>query len=155
TAHAEGLKPAGVISVDLFGRPADYDRIEPVCAAHRLWLVSDAGPSFGAAYKRRNVGTIGRATATSLYPATPRGCYGDGGAVFTDNDDLAARLKSLRVHGQGSDKYDNVRVGLNGRMDTLQAAILLEKLRIFPGGIERRNQVAARYNEALACVARV
>ena len=155
TAKAEDLKPTGVIAVDLFGQPADYDRIEPVCAAHRLWLLSDAAQSFGAAYKDRKVGTIGIATATSFYPAKPLGCYGDGGAVFTDDDDLAALLTSLRVHGQGTDKYDNVRIGLNGRLDTLQAAILLEKLRIFPEEIERRNRVAERYNAAFEGVARV
>src|SRR5215470_17593619 len=155
TAKARDLKPVGVMAVDLFGQPADYDRIEPICNAHRLWLLSDAAQSFGAAYKDRKVGTIGVATATSFYPAKPLGCYGDGGAVFTDDDDLAAVLTSLRVHGQGTDKYDNVRIGLNGRLDTLQAAILLEKLRIFPEEIERRNRVAGRYNEGLAGVARV
>jgi dTDP-4-amino-4,6-dideoxygalactose transaminase len=143
------------MTVDLFGQPADYDQIQPICVAHGLWLVSDAAQSFGAAYKGRSVGTIGIATATSFYPAKPLGCYGDGGAVFTDDDGLAALVKSLRVHGQGTDKYDNVRVGLNGRLDTLQAAILLEKLRIFPEEIARRDRVAGRYNAQLASVARV
>jgi dTDP-4-amino-4,6-dideoxygalactose transaminase len=155
TAKAHDLKPAGVISVDLFGQPADYDPIESVCTAHRLWLVADGAQSFGASYKDRNVGTIGVATATSFYPAKPLGCYGDGGAVFTDNDELAALVKSLRIHGQGTDKYDNVRVGLNGRMDTLQAAILIEKLGIFRDEIECRNRVASRYNAELAGVARI
>ena len=155
TAKAQHLRPAGVVAVDLFGQPADYDRIEPICAAHRLWLLSDAAQSFGATYKERKVGTIGIATATSFYPAKPLGCYGDGGAIFTDDDDLASVITSLRVHGQGVDKYDNVRIGLNGRLDTLQAAILLEKLRIFPEEIERRNRVADRYSTALAGVARV
>jgi len=155
TAKAHHLRPAGVVAVDLFGQPADYDRIEPICAAHRLWLLSDAAQSFGATYKGRKVGTIGVATATSFYPAKPLGCYGDGGAIFTDDDDLASVITSLRVHGQGIDKYDNVRIGLNGRLDTLQAAILLEKLRIFPEEIERRNRIADRYNTALAGVARV
>jgi dTDP-4-amino-4,6-dideoxygalactose transaminase len=144
-----------VISVDLFGQPADYDRIEAICAAHGLWLLSDAAQSFGASYKGRNVGTIGTATATSFYPAKPLGCYGDGGAVMTDNAELAAVLKSVRVHGEGRDKYDNVRVGMNGRLDTLQAAILIEKLRIFRDEIEQRDQIAMRYNEQLAAVARV
>ena len=133
SAKAQGLTPVGVISVDLFGQPADYERIEPICAAHRLWLLSDAAQSFGATYKGRKVGTIGTATATSFFPAKPLGCYGDGGAVFTDDAELAATIKSLRVHGQGSDKYDNVRIGLNGRLDTLQAAILIEKMRDLPG----------------------
>jgi dTDP-4-amino-4,6-dideoxygalactose transaminase len=155
TAEAQQLRPAGVVAVDLFGQPADYDRIEPICAAHRLWLLSDAAQSFGATYKDRKVGTIGIATATSFYPAKPLGCYGDGGAIFTDDDDLASVITSLRVHGQGVDKYDNVRIGLNGRLDTLQAAILLEKLRIFPEEIEWRNRVAGRYSTALAGVARV
>jgi dTDP-4-amino-4,6-dideoxygalactose transaminase len=155
SAKVQGLTPVGVIVVDLFGQPADYDRIEPICAAHRLWLLSDAAQSFGATYKGRNVGTIGTATATSFFPAKPLGCYGDGGAVFTDDDELAATIKSLRVHGQGSDKYDNVRIGLNGRLDTLQAAILLEKIQIFRDEIERRDKIADRYNAALAEVAQV
>jgi dTDP-4-amino-4,6-dideoxygalactose transaminase len=154
-AKSKGLKPVGVISVDLFGQPADYDAIEATCKTHRLWLLSDAAQSFGASYNGRKVGTIGAATATSFFPAKPLGCYGDGGAVFTDDDDLIDILKSLRVHGQGNDKYDNVRIGLNGRLDTLQAAILLEKLRIFPEEIERRERVAARYNDQLAGVAHV
>ena len=155
TAKTHDLNPVGVVSVDLFGQPADYNRIEAICSAHRLWLVSDAAQSFGAVYRDRNVGTIGVATATSFYPAKPLGCYGDGGAVFTDDDGLAALVTSLRVHGQGTDKYDNVRVGLNGRMDTLQAAILLEKLRVFPGEIERRNLIASRYSAGLARIVRV
>jgi dTDP-4-amino-4,6-dideoxygalactose transaminase len=155
TAKARHLEPMGVVSVDLFGQPADYDCIEAVCAAHRLWLVADASQSFGASYKGRNVGTIGVATATSFYPAKPLGCYGDGGAIFTDDDELAAVIKSLRIHGQGTDKYDNVRVGINGRMDTLQAAILIEKLNIFRDEIACRNRIAFRYNAELANVARV
>jgi len=155
TARGHGLDPTGVIAVDLFGQPADYDQIEAVCAAHDLWLMSDAAQSFGASYRGRNVGTIGAATATSFYPAKPLGCYGDGGAVFTDDDELATLLRSLRVHGQGTDKYDNINIGINGRMDTLQAAILIEKLRIFPTEIEDRNRIAANYNAELAAVARV
>src|SRR5215216_5462420 len=100
TAAADGLKPVGVMTVDLFGQPADYDRIEPVCSAHRLWLMSDAAQSFGASYKGRNVGTIGIATGTSFYPAKPLGCYGDGGAIFTNDDGLASVVQSLRIHGQ-------------------------------------------------------
>jgi len=150
TARTQDLHPAGVIAVDLFGQPADYDEIEALCATHRLWLLSDAAQSFGASYRGRNVGTIGIATATSFYPAKPLGCYGDGGAVFTDDDTLADVVKSLRVHGQGTDKYDNVRIGLNGRMDTMQAAILIEKLKIFPDEIGRRQQIAARYSAELA-----
>ena len=153
TAERFGLRPAGVISVDLFGQPADYDPIEAICAKKGLWLLSDAAQSFGATYKGRKVGTIGIATGTSFFPAKPLGCYGDGGAVFTDNDELAHTLKSLRIHGQGDGKYDNVRVGYNARLDTLQAAILIEKLRIFPEEITKRNDVAARYNKRLSKVA--
>jgi dTDP-4-amino-4,6-dideoxygalactose transaminase len=155
SAKGHGLTPVGVISVDLFGQPADYDRLESICAAHRLWLLSDAAQSFGATYNGRKVGTIGTATATSFFPAKPLGCYGDGGAVFTDDAELAATIKSLRVHGQGSDKYDNVRIGLNGRLDTLQAAILIEKMRVFQDEIESRNTIAARYNTALADITQV
>jgi dTDP-4-amino-4,6-dideoxygalactose transaminase len=155
SAKAQGLKPVGVITVDLFGQPADYDRIAPICAKQGLWLLSDAAQSFGATYKGRKVGTFGTATATSFFPAKPLGCYGDGGAVFTDDAELAATIKSLRVHGQGSDKYDNVRIGMNGRLDTLQAAILIEKLRIFQDEIEQREKIAASYNAALADIAQV
>jgi dTDP-4-amino-4,6-dideoxygalactose transaminase len=155
TAKQHGLKPVGLIAVDLFGQPADYDTLEPVCAAHGLWLLSDAAQSFGASYRGRKVGTIGLATATSFFPSKPLACYGDGGAIFTDDAELAKVLRSLRVHGEGVDKYDNVRIGMNGRLDTIQAAILLEKLKIFPDEIERRDRIVARYNEALADVATV
>jgi dTDP-4-amino-4,6-dideoxygalactose transaminase len=153
TAKALNLRPAGVISVDLFGLPADYDAIESVCSTHRLWLLDDAAQAFGASYKGRRLGTVGVATGTSFFPAKPLGCYGDGGAVFTEDGTLAETLVSLRVHGQGSDKYDNANIGINGRLDTLQAAVLLEKLRIFPEEIDRRQQVAERYDVALAEVA--
>ena len=153
TAKALRLRPAGVISVDLFGLPADYDSIEPVCKAHGLWLLDDAAQSFGASHKGRKLGTVGIATGTSFFPAKPLGCYGDGGAVFTEDDALMETLISLRIHGQGSDKYDNINIGINGRMDTLQAAILIEKLRIFPDEIEKRDRIAERYSAALADVA--
>jgi dTDP-4-amino-4,6-dideoxygalactose transaminase len=153
TAKALSLRPAGVISVDLFGLPADYDLIESVCSTHGLWLLDDAAQAFGASYKGRSLGTVGLATGTSFFPAKPLGCYGDGGAVFTEDDALAETLASLRVHGQGSDKYDNINIGINGRLDTLQAAVLLEKLRVFPDEIDRRQQVAERYGVALADVA--
>jgi dTDP-4-amino-4,6-dideoxygalactose transaminase len=149
TAKRLGLKPAGIIPVDLFGLPAGYDEILAIAAAHGMWVVCDAAQSFGAVYQGRNVGTMGDITTTSFFPAKPLGCYGDGGALFTDNDDIAAVLKSLRVHGQGSDKYDNVRIGMNARLDTIQAAILSQKLSIFADEIEARNQVAARYSELL------
>jgi dTDP-4-amino-4,6-dideoxygalactose transaminase len=149
TARRTGLALRGVISVDLFGQPCDYAAIERVVRENDLWLISDAAQSFGATYHNRKVGVIGDITATSFFPAKPLGCYGDGGAVFTDDDALAEILRSLRVHGQGTDKYDNVRVGINGRLDTLQAAILLEKLAIFPDEIAARDHVAARYGEFL------
>jgi len=148
-AQAQGLKPKCVISVDLFGQAADYDAIEPIVSAHGLWLMSDAAQSFGGAYKARKVGTIGHVTATSFFPSKPLGCYGDGGAIFTDDPEMATIMRSLRVHGQGSDKYDNVRIGLNGRLDTLQAAVLIEKLKILGDEVVARDQVAKRYSDAL------
>lgn len=155
TAKQLGLTPVAVIPVDLFGQPADYDAIEPVCDAHKLWMLTDAAQSFGAVYRGRRVGTIGAATATSFYPSKPLGCYGDGGAVFTDDADLADVIRSIRVHGQGTDKYDNVRIGLNARLDTLQAAILIEKLQLFAEELGLRNAIASRYSAALASVAEV
>lgn len=152
TARQLGLKPVGAIPVDLFGQPADYDAIEAICAREDLWILCDAAQSFGASYRGRKLGTIGAATSTSFFPAKPLGCYGDGGAVFTNDDELAAIMRSLRVHGQGSDKYDNVRIGMNGRLDTMQAAVLIEKLKIFPDEIAARDRVAKRYNEMLGDV---
>ena len=149
TVKRSGLEPVGVIPVDLFGLPADYDEILAIASAHRLWVICDAAQSFGAVYKGRKVGTIGDITTTSFFPAKPLGCYGDGGAIFTDDDDIAAVLKSLRVHGQGSDKYDNVRVGMNARLDTIQAAVLREKLTIFADEITARERLAARYGALL------
>lgn len=151
-AREAGLTPAGVISVDLFGLPADYDRIEPVAAENGLWLLCDAAQGFGATYKDRKVGTIGMATTTSFFPAKPLGAYGDGGAVFTDDDEMAALLRSLLFHGKGNDRYDNVRIGMNGRLDSLQAGVLLEKLAIFPEEIEARNRIAARYSDGFSNV---
>ena len=149
TAVRLGLEPVGIISVDLFGLPAEYDQILSTAVAHGLWLICDAAQSFGAAYKGRNVGTIGHMTTTSFFPSKPLGCYGDGGAILVEDDDAFAVLKSLRVHGQGSDKYDNVRIGMNARLDTIQAAVLSEKLTIFTDEIDARNRVAARYQELL------
>jgi dTDP-4-amino-4,6-dideoxygalactose transaminase len=153
TAKRRGLKPVGVIPVDLFGQPADFDKIEPIARANKMWVMSDAAQSFGATYKDRKVGTMGQITTTSFFPAKPLGCYGDGGAVFTDDDKLIEVLRSLRVHGQGTDKYDNVRIGMNGRLDTMQAAVLIEKLAIFADEIVARDKVADAYAEALKDVA--
>src|SRR6266850_1301294 len=131
-ARLLGLKPKAVIPVDLFGQPADYDAIGEIAHAENLFTLGDAAQSFGALCRNRAVGTLAQATGTSFFPAKPLGVYGDGGAVFTDDDELAAIMRSLRVHGEGRDKYDCVRIGLNGRMDAIQAAILIEKLKIFP-----------------------
>jgi dTDP-4-amino-4,6-dideoxygalactose transaminase len=145
TAKRQGLKPRAVIPVDLFGQSADHDAIGTIAEAEGLFVLDDAAQAFGASYKGRRLGTVGLATATSFFPAKPLGCFGDGGAIFTDDADLAATLRSVRVHGQGSDKYDNVRLGLTGRLDTVQAAVLLEKLKIFEDEIAARNKVAERY----------
>jgi dTDP-4-amino-4,6-dideoxygalactose transaminase len=153
TAKRKGLKPKAVIPVDLFGLPADWDAIMPIAKAEGLFVLDDAAQSFGATYKGRKLGTIAPATATSFFPAKPLGCYGDGGAVVTDDAALVEVLKSLRVHGQGTDKYDNVRIGLTSRLDTIQAAVLIEKLKIFPDEIAARDKVAKRYNEGLKDVA--
>jgi dTDP-4-amino-4,6-dideoxygalactose transaminase len=153
TATRLGLKPRVIIPVDLFGLPADHDAIAAVAAAHGMLVLDDAAQAFGASYKGRRLGVLAPATATSFFPAKPLGCYGDGGAIFTDDDALAARLKSLRVHGEGGDKYDAEHIGLTGRLDTMQAAIVLEKLKIFPEEIAARNAAAARYAAGLAGVA--
>jgi UDP-2-acetamido-2-deoxy-ribo-hexuluronate aminotransferase len=147
TAH---LKPKGIIPVDLFGQPADYDRIHAIARGRGLFVLEDAAQSFGATYKGRRAGALAGMAATSFFPAKPLGCYGDGGAVFTDDDGLAEVLASIRVHGQGKLKYEHVRIGLTGRLDTLQAAVLLAKLDIFDQEVSARQRVAQRYSEALA-----
>lgn len=143
------LKPRVVIPVDLFGQPADYPDIERIAAAAELRVLADAAQSFGATLDGRPVGSFGAATATSFFPAKPLGCFGDGGAVFTNDDHLASVMRSLRVHGKGTDKYDTVRIGLNARLDTLQAAVLLAKLEIFDDELRRRRDVADRYTRGL------
>jgi len=155
TAKRLGLKPVAVIPVDLFGQGADHDAIAAIAEAEGLFVLDDAAQAFGASYKGRRLGTFGLATATSFFPAKPLGCFGDGGAIFTDDAELAATLRSVRVHGQGSDKYDNVRLGLTGRLDTMQAAILIEKLKIFEDEIAARNKVAERYAQGLGNVVAV
>ncbi len=152
TARKAGLKPKAVIPVDLFGQPADFDAILSVAEAEGLFVLDDAAQGFGASYKGRRLGTFGLATATSFFPAKPLGCFGDGGAIFTDDASLAEQLRSIRVHGHGSDKYDNVRLGLTARLDTMQAAILIEKLKIFDDEIAVRNRVAQRYANGLGNV---
>jgi dTDP-4-amino-4,6-dideoxygalactose transaminase len=148
-AKRMGLKPKAIIPVDLFGQPADHHAIAAIAEAENMFVLDDAAQGFGASYDGRLLGTFGLATATSFFPAKPLGCYGDGGAIFTDDAELAETLRSVRVHGQGSDKYDNVRLGLTARIDTIQAAILIEKLKIFPEEIAMREAVAKRYNEGL------
>ncbi len=150
TARRLGLKPRAVIPVDLFGLPADHDTIAAIAVAHDLLVLDDAAQSFGATYRGRKLGALAPATATSFFPAKPLGCYGDGGAILTDDDELAARLRSLRVHGESTDKYDAARIGITGRLDTIQAAVLLEKLKIFPEEIVARNAAAQRYASGLA-----
>jgi dTDP-4-amino-4,6-dideoxygalactose transaminase len=149
TARKLGLAPKAIIPVDLFGQSADHDEIAAIAEAEGLFILDDAAQSFGATYKGTRLGTFGLATATSFFPAKPLGCYGDGGAIFTDDAELADALRSVRVHGQGNEKYDNVRNGLTARLDTMQAAILIEKLKIFEDEIVARNVVAQRYFDAL------
>jgi UDP-2-acetamido-2-deoxy-ribo-hexuluronate aminotransferase len=144
-----GLRPRGIIAVDLFGQPADYDRLNSLARDWGLFVLEDAAQSFGATYHGQLAGVLAEVAATSFFPAKPLGCYGDGGAVFTDDDDLAALLKSIRNHGQGVDRYDNVRLGINGRLDTFQAAVLLAKLEIFEEEVTARQEIAQRYYEGL------
>lgn len=140
------LKPKGIIAVDLFGLPADYDRIEDIAGEYGLFLIEDAAQSFGGEFRGKKAGSFGDIACTSFFPAKPLGCYGDGGMCFTDNDELDERMRSLRVHGQGGNKYENVRIGINGRLDTLQAAILLAKFEIFPEEISLRQEAAQYYS---------
>lgn len=154
--HAETpgktLRPRAVVPVDLFGLPADYEAIGGVAARHGLKIIEDAAQSFGGEYKGSKACAFGHIACTSFFPAKPLGCYGDGGMCFTNDENIDEILRSLRVHGQGSDKYNNVRIGINGRLDTLQAAILLAKFEIFPEEIGLRQGVATSYNELLAGV---
>ncbi|MGE3475500.1 MAG: DegT/DnrJ/EryC1/StrS family aminotransferase [Rhodospirillaceae bacterium] len=148
-AEQTGLKPRVVIPVDLFGQPADHDAIRAIADKHGLLVLDDAAQSFGASYKGRKLGAIADITATSFYPSKPLGCYGDGGAVFTNNEEWAKKLMQVRVHGQGRDRNENVRVGLTARFDSIQAAVLLEKIAIFEDECQARNKVAARYDAGL------
>lgn len=144
------LRPAVLMTVDLFGLPVDYDRARDLANRHGLAFISDAAQGFGASFKGRRVGSgIADITTTSFFPAKPLGCYGDGGAVFTDDDRIADVIRSICLHGKGKEKYDVVRVGVNSRLDTLQAAILLPKLAAFGDELEKRHAVAQRYTERL------
>lgn len=152
-AKNQKLSPKAIIAVDLFGLPADYDSILPLAQKYNLKVLEDAAQGFGGEAHEKKACNIGcHAATTSFFPAKPLGCYGDGGAVFTNDDELADVIKSLRVHGKGKDKYDNIRIGLNARMDTMQAAILLPKLEIFDDELEKRQQVADWYETSVADV---
>lgn len=149
------LTPKGIIPVDLFGLPADYDEINRIAKLHGLFVLEDAAQSLGGSYKGKRVGNLTDMAATSFFPAKPLGGYGDGGAMFTNDEAIANRVRSLREHGKGAHKYDNVRIGINGRLDTLQAAVLLPKLEIFESEIKDRQEVAARYSKALQSMVKV
>ena len=151
TTIAEGrLVPRAIIAVDLFGLPANYPEIQKIANKYNLKLVEDAAQGFGGSINGKRAGSFGDIATTSFFPAKPLGCYGDGGAIFTNNDEYAELIKSYRVHGKGSDKYDNVRIGMNSRLDTIQAAILLEKLAEFPIELISRNKVADNYEATLS-----
>ncbi len=145
----DGLTAKGIISVDIFGLPADYEAIKAVADKHGLFLIEDAAQSFGGEYKGKRACSLGDITCTSFFPAKPLGCYGDGGMCFTDDDALIERLRSHRIHGMGPDRYDNVRLGITGRLDSLQAAILQAKFDIFPEEVDLRDKVADTYAELL------
>jgi dTDP-4-amino-4,6-dideoxygalactose transaminase len=150
-----GLNPSAVIAVDLFGQPADIDALSEIAHAENIKVLVDGAQSFGATSKGRCVGSMGDATTTSFFPAKPLGCYGDGGAVFTSSDEDAEIINSIRLHGKGLQKYDNVRIGLNSRLDTIQAAILIEKLKLFPEEVRLRSAVAENYSKLLLGVCKV
>ena len=140
------LKTKAIISVDLFGQLADYKKIKKIAKKYKLFLIEDAAQSFGSTYKNQKSCSFGDVAATSFFPAKPLGCYGDGGAIFTNDKKMSDLFKSIRMHGQGKDKYDNVRVGLNSRLDTIQAVVLLNKLKIFDNELSLRNKVADFYS---------
>ncbi len=144
------LKPKVVMPVDLFGQPADYRAIAPITTREGMKLFCDTAQGFGGLLDGKRAGAIGDAAATSFFPAKPLGCYGDGGAVLTNDETLKDLLISIRMHGQGADRYEHVRIGTNSRLDTIQAAILIEKLKIFGDEIDLRNKVAHRYHAAFA-----
>ena len=144
------LLPRVVMPVDLFGQAADYRALEPIVAREKLLMLCDTAQAFGATLDGRYTANIGDAAATSFFPAKPLGCYGDGGCTFTNDDGLDELLRSIRIHGQGADKYENVRIGVNSRLDTIQAAILIEKMKIFPDEIASRERIARRYSAALS-----
>lgn len=143
------LKPKAIIAVDLFGLPANYPELRKIADKYSLKIIEDAAQGFGGEINGQRAGSFGDISTTSFFPAKPLGCYGDGGAIFTDNDEYAELLRSLRVHGKGEDKYDNVRIGMNSRLDTIQAAILIEKLAEFHKELVSRNIAANKYTDEL------
>ena len=149
TPHTSHLTPKGIIPVDLFGLLADYAAIEKIASKYGLKTIEDAAQSFGAESMKRKACSFGDIACTSFFPAKPLGCYGDGGMCFTNDDGAAEIMDSIRIHGKGNDKYDNVRIGINGRLDSLQAAVLLAKYEIFAEEIELRQKIARRYSELL------
>ena len=144
------LSPKGIITVDLFGLPADHDQINTIAAKHDLFVLEDAAQGFGGEVNGRCAGTLAEVGCTSFFPAKPLGCYGDGGALFTNDDDLASLFRSIRVHGRGIDKYENVRLGITGRLDALQAAVLIPKLSIFPDELKSRQRAALTYEKLIS-----
>ena len=148
-AKEQGLTPKLVVPVDLFGLAADYDKISAIAKENGMQVVCDACQSFGAAVGNKRIGTLGAISATSFFPAKPLGCYGDGGALFTDSDENLELMKSFRVHGMGADRYENVRIGINGRLDTIQAAILLVKMTVLEDELKKRDEVATKYREGI------
>ncbi len=153
TARHANVEIVGIIGVGLFGQPANYQALMQYAEANNLWLIDDAAQSFGASLNRHRVGTLAHVTCTSFFPAKPLGCYGDGGAVFTDDDGIAEIIRSCRIHGMGRNKYQNVRIGMTGRLDTLQAVVLDAKLDIFAEELALRQQVADRYQDRIGnCV---
>ncbi|WP_375321590.1 DegT/DnrJ/EryC1/StrS family aminotransferase [Aliivibrio logei] len=144
------LTPKAIIAVDLFGLPANYPEIEKLAKKYNLKLIEDAAQGFGGSINGKMAGSFGDIATTSFFPAKPLGCYGDGGAIFTNNDEYAELLQSLRIHGKGTDKYDNVRIGVNSRLDTIQAAVLIEKLIEFPKELVNRNKTADKYEYELS-----
>ncbi|MBS0290644.1 MAG: DegT/DnrJ/EryC1/StrS aminotransferase family protein [Proteobacteria bacterium] len=151
----KNLKPKGIIAVDLFGLPADYSKLNDFAESHQLWLIADAAQSFGGSINGKRVGTLAASTTTSFFPSKPLACYGDGGAIFTNDKELGELIRSLRNHGCGKHRYDHIHIGLNSRLDTIQAAILLEKLKIFPAELKRRQEIANRYANALKEVVQI
>ncbi len=149
-AKKNNLNPRALIAVDLFGLPARYRIINEECKKYGLTIIEDSAQGFGGQIGNEPACSFGDISTTSFFPAKPLGCYGDGGAIFTNDDDLSEKMKSIRIHGSGKDKYNNIRTGINGRLDTFQAAILLEKLNLFPGELIKRNQKAEIYSKYIS-----